>query len=194
MIRKHVLNFLALLTILSCNKENKDGGTYIVNASKVIGMARNNWSNVEPQLINKTGYQYTSSPPNTGIKAEVHLLALDDSNRVVNGNILMNIALDNRVQFTKFDTDPIDKSAAYAMMLNYYNNTLQSITGITYSNGEVIENGQGGNVPVSVVLSKLTSGQLADQLAITYNCTQGQFTMVVFKQTDGRFVFSYRGT
>ena len=124
----------------------------------------------------------------------MHLLALDDSNRVVNGNILMNIALDNRVQFTKFDTDPIDKSAAYAMMLNYYNNTLQSITGITYSNGEVIENGQGGNVPVSVVLSKLTSGQLADQLAITYNCTQGQFTMVVFKQTDGRFVFSYRGT
>ena len=57
MIRKHVLNFLALLTILSCNKENKDGGTYIVNAIKVIGMARNNWSNVEPQLINKTGYQ-----------------------------------------------------------------------------------------------------------------------------------------
>ena len=193
MISKYFVSFLTIVTILSCNKEKQEG-TYIVNASKIIGVTRNNWSNVEPQLNNKTGYRYTAAPANSGIKAEVHLLALDDSNRVVNGTMLLNIALDNRVQFTMFTTDPIVQSAAYAMMLNYYNGSLQSMTGITFSIGEVIENGVGGNVPVSVVLSKLINGQVADQLAITYNCTQGQFTMVIFKQSDGRFIFSYRGS
>lgn len=193
MIRKYFLSFLTIVTLLSCNKEKQEG-TYIVNASKMIGITRNNWSNVEPQLNNRTGYQYTTAPANSGIKAEVHLPALDDSNRVVNGTLLLNIAIDNRVQFAMFTTDPIVQSAAYAMMLNYYNTTLQSITGITYSIGGVIENGMGGNVPVSVVLSKLTNGQVADQLSISYNCTQGQFTMVIFKQNDGRFIFSYRGT
>src|SRR6186997_3585021 len=98
MIRNYFLGFLTIVTLLSCNKEEQEGGTYIVNANKMIGLTRNNWNNVEPQLNNKTGYQYTPSPASTGIKAEVHLPALDDSNRVVNGNILLNIALDNRVQ------------------------------------------------------------------------------------------------
>ena len=193
MISKYFVSFLTIVTILSCNKE-KQAGTYIVNAGRIIGLTRNNWSNVEQQLTTKSGYRYSALPVNSGIKAEVHLPALDDSNRVVNGAMLLNIALDNRVQFTMFNTDPIVQTAAYALMLNYYHGSLQSMTGITSSIGEVIENGVGGNVPVSVVLSKLMSGQVADQLAITYYCTQGQFTMVLFKQSDGRFIFSYRGS
>lgn len=192
MISKYVVSFLTIVTILSCNKE-KQGSTYIVNASKIIGLTRNNWSNAEPQLKNKRGYRYSALPANSGIKAEVHLPALDDSNRVVNGAMLLNIALDNRVQFTMFNTDPIEQSAAYAMMLNYYRGSLQSMTGITSSIGELIENGVGGNVPVSVVLSKLINGQGADQIGIIYKCTQGEFAMVLFKQSDGRFIFSYRG-
>ena len=193
MIGKYFLTSLTIITILSCNKEKQED-TYIVNASKMIGLTGNNWSNIEPELNNKTGYKYTVAPANSGIKAAVDLLAIDDSNRVVSGSIILNIALDNRVQFTMFNTDTITKSAAYAMMLNYYNGTLHSITGIISSIGEVIENGMGGNVPVNVVLSKLINGQLADQLSITYNSAQGQFTMVIFKQSDGRFIFSYRGS
>jgi hypothetical protein len=51
-----------------------------------------------------------------------------------------------------FNTEPIAKSRAYAMMLNYYNASVQSINGIIFSIGEIIENGVGGNVPVSVVV------------------------------------------
>lgn len=195
MIRTHLLSFLTVVTLFSCKSEKPaDGDTYIVNAGKMIGITRNNYTNVEPQLINKTGYRYTTSPAGIPIKAEVHLPALDDSNRVVPGDILLNIALDNKVQIAMFTTDAIAKQAAYAMMLNYHRATLQLISGITSSTGEVIENGVGGNVQVSVVLSKLTTGQLADQLAISYDCAQGSFTMVIFKQPDGRFIFSYRGS
>jgi hypothetical protein len=192
MIGRYFLSFLTMVIVLSCNKEKQDG-TYIVNAGKMIELSGYNWSNEASQLNRKTGYRYTAAPANSGIKAEVHLPALDDSNRAVNGTVLLNIANDNRVQFVMFNTDPIAQSAAYAMMLNYNNASLQSITGITSSIGEVVENGAGGNPPVSVVLSKLTNGQVADQLAITYYCAQGHFTMVIFKQSDGRFIFSYRG-
>jgi hypothetical protein len=193
MISRYFLSFIAFVAVLSCNKE-KQNGTYIVNAGKMIDMTGNNWSNVEAQMHLKTGYEYTASPPSTGIKAEVHFPALDDSNRTVSGAILLNIANDNRVQFAMFTTDPMPQPAAYAMMLNYNNGSLQSMTGITSSIGEIIENGAGGNPPVSTVLSKLINGQIADQLAIIYNCAQGRFTMVIFKQSDGRFIFSYRGT
>lgn len=193
MIGRYLLIFIAFVAVLSCNREKQDG-IYIVNAGKMIDMAGNNWSNFKAQMHLKTGYEYTASLPSTGIKAEVHLPAVDDSNRVVSGTILLNIANDNRIQFTMFNTDPLPQSVAYAMMLNYNDGSLQSITGITFSIGELIENGAGGNPPVSTVLSKLINGQIADQLAITYNCAQGRFTMVIFKQSDGRFIFSYRGT
>ena len=75
MIGKYFLSFLTIVTILSCNKEKQDG-TYIVNASKMIGLTGNNWSNVEPQLNNKTGYQYTTALANSGIKAVVNLAGL----------------------------------------------------------------------------------------------------------------------
>lgn len=195
MTRPHLLALLTLLLLFSCKSEKPaENDTYIVNAGKMIGINRNNYTNVEPQLINKAGYRYTTAAAGIPIKAEVHLPALDDSNRVVPGNILLNIALDNRVQFAMFTTDAITQQAAYAMMLNYHRATLQLISGITFSIGEVIESGVGGNVQVSVVLSKLTTGQLADQLAITYNCAGGEFSMAIFKQPDGRFIFSYRGS
>ncbi len=189
---RYLLSFLTLVGVLSCSKE--ENVTYYVNAHKMIELAGNNWNNVESQLSHRNGYKYTTAPPNSGIKAAVGLKAVDDSNRAVNGAILLNIANDNRVQFAMFNTDPIAQSLAYAMMLNYNNASLQSFSGITSSVGELQENGMGSNPAVSVVLSKLTSGQIAETLGITYNCTQGHFTMVVFKQSDGRFIFSYRST
>lgn len=50
-------------------------------------------------------------------------------------------------------------------------------------------------MPVDTVLSKLKNGQTADQLAISYQISgRGTiYTIVVFKQNDGRYQFSYRG-
>ncbi len=193
MIRKYFLSFIAFVALFSCSKDKHDD-TYIVNAPKMIGLAGNNWSNVESQLRTKRGYAYSLAPASSGIKAEVHLPALDDSNRNVYGTLLLNIARDDRVQFAMFTTDPVSQLSAYAMMLNYHSRTLQSITGITSSIGGLVESGAGSNPPVSTVLTKLTSGQIADQLSIGYDSPQGSFSMVVFKQNDGRFIFSYRGS
>src|SRR5262245_53923913 len=132
MISRPFLSFIAFIAVLSCNK-GKQNDTYVVNAGKMIGLTGNNWSNVESELHGKTGYEYSLAPASSGIKAEAHLLGVDDSNRTVNGTILLNIATDNRVQFAMFTTDPVSQPAAYAMMLNYNNGSLQSMTGITSS-------------------------------------------------------------
>lgn len=189
---KYIFSFIVIVTIFSCKKEG-NSETYIVNAIKMIEVTGNTWSNVESQFMNNTGYRYSTYSSTSGIYAEVHLPAIDDSNSIVHGSILLNIGTNNRVVFDMFNTDTIAQSVAYAMMLNYHNATVQSITGITFSVGELVENGMGSNLPVNMVLSKLISGQIADQLAITYYCIEGRFTMVLFKQQDGRFIFSYRG-
>jgi hypothetical protein len=192
---KYLFIVLATAAIFSCSKDGvSKAGIYLVSASKMIGIKSNNWSEVEPQLKSKTGYKYSKSSDNLSniIKAEVHLPAIDDSNRTVNGKILLNIAPDNRIFHAAFDTGPLFKTEAYAMMLNYNKETLKTITNITFSIGEIQENGRGRNDKVDVVLSKLNSGQDADQLGITYRGGQGEFTMVVFRQTDGRYIFSYR--
>lgn len=184
-----------MATMLSCSKDGEDkNGIYLVSASKMIGIKRNSWSNVEPQLKNKTGYQYSKSPDNlsTVIKAAVHLPAIDDSNRAVNGTVLLNIAPDDWIFHASFDTEPLPKTEAYAMMLNYNAETLKTLTNITFSIGYIQENGWGSNDKVDVVLSKLNSGQEADHLGITYRTEQAEFTMVVFRQTDGLYTFSYR--
>jgi hypothetical protein len=192
MVGKNLPCVIVLVALLSCNKEEQKG-TYIVNAEKMIALTGNNWNHIEAQLHFYDGYQYNLAPANSGIKAIADLPALDDSIRIVNGNLLLNISLSNTVRFASFSTVPIDQPVAYAMMLSYHHASLQFITGITSSIGEVVENGAGGNPPVATVLSKLINGQTADQLAITYHCTQGKITMVIFRQNDGRYVFSYRG-
>ena len=111
----------------------------------------------------------------------------------VNGAILLNVTLDNKISFVAFNTDTLTQTIAYAMMLNYNNVSLQKLTGISFSIGQVVENGIGGNTTANVVLSKLNNGQEADQLGITYTSDQGEFTMVIFRQRDGRYIFSYRG-
>ncbi len=192
---KYLFFVLAIAALFSCSKdEASKSGIYIVSASKMIGLKSNSWSNVEPQLKNKKGYQYTKSPENLSnvIKAEVHLPAIDDSNRTVNGSIFLNIAPDDRVFHASFSSEPLPKTAAYAMMLNYNNETLKTLTGITSSIGQIQENRNGINDKVDVVLSKVLSGQDADILGITYKTGQGEYTMVVFRQNDGRYVFSYR--
>jgi hypothetical protein len=193
MIRTFSLLVLVAVVALSCKKDA--GDTYVVSARKMIAITSNGWSASEPQLSGKRGYQYTKAADNlsTVIKAEVSLPAVDDSNRTAKGSILLNIAPDNRIFYAAFDAEPLVKTAAYAMLLNYNSETLQTLQGITSSIGGYVENGNGGNTTVAAVLSKVSNGQEADQLAVTYNSGQGNYTMVVFRQNDGRYLFSYRG-
>lgn len=186
---------LATALISSCGKDGQGrGDIYLVSAGKMIGIKSNSWSSVAPQLKNKKGYRYTKSPDNLSqvIKAEVHLPARDQSNRTVNGTILLNIAPDNSIFHASFNTDPLPKAVAYAMMLGYNEESLKTLSGITFSIGSFVQNGRGGNDRADVILSKVNSGQEAEQLGITYRSGQGEYTMVVFRQNDGRYVFSYR--
>ena len=185
---------LGTVALFSCSKDSVQN-TFIVSAQKMISITSNDWSNTERELRGKTGYRYTKSQDNlsTIIKAEVSLPAIDDSNRLVNGSILLNIAPDDHVFYAGFDTDPLAKTVAYAMFLNYNNETLQGLTGISSSIGEFSQNGSGGNMTATAVLSKIISSEEADQLGVSYNSAHGKFTLVVFRQNDGRYIFSYRG-
>lgn len=186
---------LASVAIGSCSKDGDSKyDLYIVSASKMIGIKSSNWDNVEPQLRNKPGYQYSKAADNLSniLQGVADLPALDDSNRAVTGKILLNIAPDNRIFHASFTTEPLSKEVAYALLLNYNKGTLNTLTTISSSFGSIVENGSGGNDRVEVVLSKLRSGQEADQLGITYRSPQGEHTMVVFRQNDGRYIFSYR--
>lgn len=129
MINKISLFVLVIVAALSCDKDGADGD-YIVSAKKMISITSTDWSSSEPQLRNITGYKYTKSPDNLSaiIKAEVALPAVDDSNRSVKGSVLLNIAPDNHVFFAGFNTDPVAKSVAYAMLLQYNNETLRTVT------------------------------------------------------------------
>lgn len=198
MMYRYFLTLLAVIAISSCGKKSdSDGsyGNYYVSAKAIIDITNNGWGYAEPRLKNKIGYDYLKSPENLGslIKAEVHLPAIDDSNRVVKGEVLLNIAPDNRIFHASFDSEPVSKSEAYAMLLNYNNKSLQILTGITYSTGGYIQNGGGGNTTVADVLSKVTNNQEADQLSVTYHSAQGRYTAVVFSKNNGRYTFSFRG-
>jgi hypothetical protein len=192
---KYLFFVLATAALFSCSKDGESiYGLYIVSASKMISLKTNSWETVEPQLKNKSGYQYNKAADNLSnvLKATVTLPAIDDSSRDVKGKILLNIAPDNRIFHASFDTEPISKTLAYAMMLNYNNETLKTLTAITSSIGQIQENQNGRNDRVDVVISKLNSGQDADILGITYKTGQAEHTMVVFRQNDGRYIFSYR--
>jgi len=186
---------VATAVLFSCSKEGESKyGLYIVSASKMISLKNTSWERVEPELKNKTGYQYSKGADNVSsvLKAVVDLPAIDDSNRAVKGKILLNVAPDNRIFHASFDTGPMSKTLAYAMMLNYNQETLKTLTGITSSIGQIQENRSGRNDRVDSVISKIASGQDADILGITYKTAQAEHTMVVFRQDDGRYVFSYR--
>ena len=95
-ICKYFLFLLVITAVFSCSKgASGKSDTYIVSASKMIGLTSNNWDNDEQQLSDKMGYQYIKSPDNQSsiIKAVVSLPAIDDSNRTVNGAILLNVHL-----------------------------------------------------------------------------------------------------
>ena len=184
--------------VFSCNRNAvTKTDKYIVSASKMIGLTGDNWNNAELKLKDKVGYQYAGSPANMTnlVKAEVRLPAIDDSTRIENGAIYLNVAPDNVIHYAAYETEPIAKLVAYAMMVNYNNESLKTLTGITSSGGSYEDNNIGGNTTVDDILSRLKSGQAATQLAISYRISgRGTiFTMVVFKQNDGRYQFSYRG-
>jgi hypothetical protein len=190
---KYLLLLLTLSTVYSCGKESAKSDTYIVSANKIITLTKSNWNNLEGELSNKKDYQYKTVPSDPVFKAVVYLPAIDDSNRTVKGNVLLNISHDNTVINARFDSDTLSQTLAFAMMLNYHRLTLQRITGIRFSIGQLLENGAGSNPSVNVILSKLSSGQSSDQLGISYECDQGRFAMIVFRQNNGSYIFSYRG-
>ena len=193
---RYVYILLFVTTLFSCSKDGDSSGKYIVSASKMIGLTGTNWSSAESQLSSKTGYRYSPAAANLAnvLKATVDLPAVDDSNRTVKGAILLNISPDNLITFASFNTEPLEQSVAYAMMLNYNNESLRKLTGISFSIGEVIENGRGGNTTVDAVLAKVRAGQPADQLGVSYTTPQGRFGIILFRQTDGRYIFSNRGS
>lgn len=195
---KYYLMLIVAVAVISCNKDGASKtDKYIVSASKMIGLTGDNWNNAEPKLMDKVGYQYAGSPVNVSnlVKAEVRLPAIDDSTKIENGAIYLNVAPDNVIHYAAYDTEPIAQTIAYAMMLNYNNESLKALTGITSSRGSFVDNNIGGSATVDGILSKLKNGQAADQLAISYQISgRGTiFTIVVFKQNDGRYQFSYRG-
>jgi hypothetical protein len=191
-------NFLILslaIIIFSCTKnEGSESNTYLVSADKMITIATTNWPVTEPQLKSKRGYQNTRITDSRAayLKVIVQLPAVDDSNRAVKGRILLNITPDDRISHAAFDTEPLARTVAYAMMLNYHNETLNTLTGITGLTGQVVDAGRGSNPTADVVISKLTSGQEADQLAISYRLARGVSTIACLRQTDGRYLVSYR--
>src|SRR5688572_27857592 len=117
---RYFLILLAIVAVFSCRKDGA-GDTYIVSANNMIGLTGSNWSSAESRLSNKRDYKYSAAPANLSAvyKASVHLLAVDDSNRAVKGNILLNIVPDNFISYAAFSTDPVTQTVAYAMMLNY---------------------------------------------------------------------------
>lgn len=142
------------------------------------------------------GYQYIAAQPGASnlVKAEVRVPAIDDSSRIEDGTVYLNVAPDNIVKYTEYYTEPVPQTIAYAMMLNYNSESLRVLTGITSSRGSYTENNLGRNATVDTILSRLRSGQTTDQLSISHQISgRGTtFTMVLFKQTDGRYVFNYR--
>ena len=164
-----------------------------VSANKMIDLGSKDWTYGEAELSNMFGYQYKAASPSIPIKATVKLIAVDDSNRTVTGSILLNVALDNTVSHAAFDTEAVPKETAYAMMLQYNKEALQTLTPLTSSIGGFVQNNMGGNTNVDVIVSKLTNLEEANQLSITYNSGRRKMTIVVFRQNDGLYIFSCRG-
>jgi len=195
MIVRYLLVLLSLAALFSCKKDTQNhGDTYIISARKVIALTDNTWSQVEKQLRKKRGYKSTKVPDNLSnfIKAVVNLKAIDDSNRNVAGDILINVLPNDVISFIDFYTDTIPQAVAYAMMLNYNNETLQTLPSISSSIGEIQENNLGRNTIVDSVLSRLISGQTVDVLAMTYYSGQKTFIIAAFRQSNGGYIFSYR--
>jgi hypothetical protein len=195
MIGKFFLVFLVVTTAFSCKKDSasKDD-MYIASASKIIDLGGSNWNNTEPQLKRKIGYRYEAAPPNVSAfhKAEVHLSAIDDSSRT-EGEVYLHIANSNIIDRALYAPPPLSQSAAYAMMLNYNNESLKIPGGVTPLQGQYIENGTGGLTSVNAILTKIKNGQAADNLLVTY-AINGRGTTIqigVHRINDGRYEFGF---
>ena len=81
------------------------------------------------------------------------------------------------------------------MMLNYHSESLKILTGITNALAAYTDNNMATNSTVADILEKLRNRQAVDQLSISYKTLPRgtTFSMVLFKQNDGLYVFEYRG-
>lgn len=198
LIAKYAFLLISAVSVLGCKKDsatNKE--KYIVSASKMIGLTGKNWDDAAPDLNQKFGYQYVAASPGASnlVKAEVNLPAIDDSSKIEEGNLYINVTPDNLATFTAYRTKPIPQSAAYAMMLNYNNESLRILTGITYSWASYTEDNTGWNAPVDTVLSKLRSSKTEDRFSIGYKTLPRgtSFSLLLDKQADGQYIFSFTG-
>lgn len=198
MFKKYFYVLFVVSTVFSCKKEEvSQKEQYIVSASKMIGLTGIDWNNAEPELKSKWGYKYVAAQPNATnlVKAEIRLPTIDDSSKIEQGNLYFNVTPDNVISFARYYTDPIPQAAAYGMMLNYHGVSLKILTGITHTTASYEENNTGANSTVAGILEKLRDGQTKDRLAISYKTLPrgSTFSMLLFKQNDGNFVFEFRG-
>lgn len=195
MLRRYLFSLFVIVTAVSCGKHKAENETYIASAEKVISLANHDWAYSEPELSNKEGYQYITAPANVAAqtKATVSLPAIDDSNRTVKGEVNIEIAPSNFLAYTVFVTDPLPKSVAFAMMLNYHHEALANLADITSTLGGLVQNNWGGNLPVDSVLARIYSNaDDCSQLNIIYFTTHGRFSANLFRQNDGSYRFDFR--
>lgn len=194
---KSPIKYLLLLSlfglIISCGKDTTSP-FYIVSAAKMIAMTGNDWNTVEPELSNKKDYSFTKFPqPSGDISSVVTMPAIDDSNRTIQGTFILNITVSNKIRYAGFSVSSLTQADAYALMLNYNNETVQNVPDISYSMGDMADSVFMGNTPVTVIVEKLQTGADAEKLAITYNTSIGSFMMVVSKLSDGTYAFGFDG-
>ncbi len=154
-------------------------------------------NDAEPQLSDKIGYRYEAATlaASSNVKGEANLPAVDDSSKIDNGAIYLNIIPENIVKYAAYTTGPISQAAAYAMMLNYNGESLKTLMGIMSTSGSITENNIAANAKIDVIVARLKSGQAADRINIFYKMGGRGITYIidVSKQSDGRYIFSYSG-
>lgn len=192
MIRKFFILLLLSSAILSC-KKNVDKDTYIASAAAIIKISTNEWSGTEAELKNKQGYQYTKLPDNPGgyVIATATLPAIDDSNRAVQGSVLLNIAPGNEVSSVVFETKPLAKKEAYAMILNYNHSSRQILPVIHSELGIYLVNGNERYDTVEEIVTMLENGLELEGFSIMYFSNPWFYYMEVTRQNDGLYKFRY---
>lgn len=192
------------IVLFSCSKDagSKNADTYIVSAESIINMTGKDWKEIEPQLKDKRGYWYTefSRDQNLPVKAAISLPAIDDSNRTVKCNVLINVNEKNKVISSSMGapdtTLKLNKNEAYAMMLNYNNQATKLLTQVVYTYAYYeTSDGIGVKTTIDDILQKLSIGFEANALSIRYDTeTQGSFSSSVFKDAiSGDYSFGFDG-
>ena len=152
-----LLSFVLLLTISSCKKD--DANSYlIISPEKVTSYAGKNWSSIENEFKNKTGYKY--SVLNTGnIYAAISLPAKDPHAPSLNFNLILNVDQHDRISIIALNnTDSLDSKTRTQLFLYYYDHALSNMTDVNFT-WAIDDYDHQQNKPISDVVDKLRSFQ-----------------------------------